>query len=60
MSGDPVRVAQVGLGNWGQNLVRNLDVLADLVWICDSSEARREQFGDTVHDELLGQVDPGT
>jgi predicted dehydrogenase len=42
---DPVRVAQIGLGAWGQNLVRNVDVLADLVWICDSSEERREQFG---------------
>ena len=30
MSSDPVRVAQVGLGAWGQNLVRNLDVLGEL------------------------------
>ncbi len=44
LADEPVRVAQVGLGNWGQNLVRNLDVLADLTWICDASEARREQF----------------
>jgi predicted dehydrogenase len=44
VSSDPVRVAQIGLGAWGQNLVRNLDVLADLVWICDASEERREQF----------------
>ena len=29
-SSDPVRIAQVGLGAWGENLVRNLDVLADL------------------------------
>jgi predicted dehydrogenase len=42
---DPVRVAQAGLGAWGANLVRNVDVLADLVWICDTSEERREQFG---------------
>ena len=41
---DPVRIAQVGLGPWGANLVRNVDVLADLVWICDASEERREQF----------------
>jgi predicted dehydrogenase len=45
VSADPVRVAQIGLGAWGQNLVRNVDVLADLVWICDASEERREQFG---------------
>jgi predicted dehydrogenase len=44
VTGDPVRVAQIGLGAWGQNLVRNVDVLADLVWICDASEERREQF----------------
>jgi predicted dehydrogenase len=42
---DPVRIGQVGLGAWGANLVRNVDVLADLVWTCDSSEERREQFG---------------
>jgi predicted dehydrogenase len=42
--GDPVRVAQVGLGAWGANLVRNVDVLADLTWICDASDERRAQF----------------
>jgi predicted dehydrogenase len=41
---DPLRVAQVGLGAWGANLVRNIDVLADLVWICDAAEARRDLF----------------
>ena len=25
----PVRVGQAGLGNWGQNLVRNFDELAE-------------------------------
>jgi predicted dehydrogenase len=40
-----VRTAQVGLGAWGRNLVRNLDELSDLVWICDASEERRDQFG---------------
>ncbi len=40
----PVRVGQVGLGAWGQNLVRNLDVLADLRWICDAVDGRREAF----------------
>ena len=34
---DPVAIAQVGLGAWGANLVRNVDVLADLVWICDAA-----------------------
>jgi predicted dehydrogenase len=34
------RVGQVGLGAWGSNLVRNLDDLAELAWICDSSQER--------------------
>jgi len=37
---DRVRVGQAGLGTWGANLVRNLDELADLAWICDSSQER--------------------
>ena len=41
---DPVRVAQIGLGPWGANLVRNVDMLADLIWICDANDDRREQF----------------
>jgi len=44
MSSDPVSVAQVGLGAWGQNLVRNLDVLGQLTWICDASDTRRDAF----------------
>jgi predicted dehydrogenase len=40
----PVRVGQAGLGQWGQNLVRNLDDLADLRWLCDSHDDRRAQF----------------
>jgi predicted dehydrogenase len=44
LNNDPVRIAQVGLGPWGANLVRNVDVLAELVWICDASDERREQF----------------
>jgi len=40
----PVRVGQAGLGNWGKNLVRNLDDLADLRWLCDASPALQEQF----------------
>jgi predicted dehydrogenase len=40
----PVRIGQAGLGNWGKNLVRNLDDLADLRWLCDASPALQEQF----------------
>jgi predicted dehydrogenase len=39
-----VRVGQAGLGAWGKNLVRNLDELAELRWLCDATEARRAQF----------------
>jgi len=37
---EPVRVAVVGLGYWGPNLVRNLHELpdADVVWACDLRE----------------------
>ena len=37
---DPVRVAVVGLGYWGPNLVRNLHELgeAEIVWACDVRE----------------------
>jgi predicted dehydrogenase len=40
-----VKVGQAGLGEWGKNLVRNFDGLADLVWLCDTSAELREQFG---------------
>jgi predicted dehydrogenase len=35
-----VRVGQAGLGAWGANVVRNVDEVADLAWICDSSQPR--------------------
>src|SRR6478752_2464998 len=37
------RVAQVGLGQWGKNLARNFDQLADLVLLCDVVEECRAQ-----------------
>ncbi len=37
-------VAVVGLGYWGPNLARNFDDLADLTWLCDSSEEVRDRF----------------
>jgi predicted dehydrogenase len=37
------RIAQVGLGQWGKNLARNFDQLADLVWLCDVDDERRAQ-----------------
>jgi predicted dehydrogenase len=38
------RLAQVGLGQWGINLVRNFDELAELVWLCDVDEERRAEL----------------
>jgi predicted dehydrogenase len=40
------RVAQVGLGQWGKNLVRNFDDLADLVWLCDIDDERRAELAE--------------
>jgi predicted dehydrogenase len=38
-----VKIAQVGLGPWGKNLARNFDELAELVWLCEMREDRREE-----------------
>lgn len=38
------KVGQVGLGAWGSNLARNVDEISELAWLCDTAEARREQF----------------
>jgi predicted dehydrogenase len=38
------RVGQAGLGVWGSNLARNVDELAELVWLCDTAPERREQL----------------
>ncbi len=40
-----IKVGQAGLGEWGKNLVRNFGELADLAWLCDTSEELRESFG---------------
>jgi predicted dehydrogenase len=38
------RLAQVGLGQWGKNLARNFDELAELVSLCDIDEERRAEL----------------
>ena len=38
------RIGQAGLGAWGKNLARNFDQLADLAWLCDADETKREEF----------------
>jgi predicted dehydrogenase len=37
-------VGQAGLGDWGRNLVRNFDELAELTWLCDESPEKREAY----------------
>jgi predicted dehydrogenase len=39
------RIAQVGIGQWGKNLVRNFAELGDLTWLCDADPARLTEFG---------------
>jgi predicted dehydrogenase len=34
------RLGQVGLGQWGKNLARNFDELAELAWLCDVDETQ--------------------
>jgi predicted dehydrogenase len=45
VSVEPVRVAVVGYGYWGPNLVRNLNELphAEVRWLCDKSDAARDR-----------------
>ena len=42
-----VRVAVIGLGYWGPNLVRNFNGVGQLHSICDSNEKRLETVGRT-------------
>ena len=39
-----IRVGQAGLGEWGKNLARNFAELAELVWLTDPAEGKREEF----------------
>ena len=61
MTPAPVRVGQAGLGNWGQNLARNFGELADLVWLCDTSQDLRWSVGGALRlDAYFGYYVPGT
>ena len=64
-----IGVGVVGLGYWGPNLARNFDRLpgADLRWICDFSDERRERWAPSFPtarvtgelDDLLSDADTG-
>jgi predicted dehydrogenase len=38
------RVAHAGVGGWGKNVLRVVGDLADLAWICDIDDDRREEY----------------
>jgi predicted dehydrogenase len=42
-TGRTTRIAQVGLGQWGKNLARNFDQLAELAWLCDVDDERQAE-----------------
>ena len=39
-----LRIGQAGLGEWGRNLARNFADLAELAWISDPAEGKRDEF----------------
>jgi predicted dehydrogenase len=39
-----IRVGQAGLGDWGRNLARNFADVAELAWLCDPGNGKREEF----------------
>jgi predicted dehydrogenase len=39
-----VRVGQAGLGEWGRNLARNFADLAELTWLSDPANGKRDEF----------------
>ncbi len=38
------RVAHAGVGGWGKNVVRVVGELAELAWICDTDDDRRNEY----------------
>jgi len=40
-----VRLAQVGIGQWGKNLLRNFAELGDVVWLSDADPGRLAEYG---------------
>ena len=53
------RVGHAGLGDWGKNLVRNFDELAELAWLCDLDEERRAEFAARYPQRVDGDVRRG-
>jgi predicted dehydrogenase len=39
-----LKVGQAGLGEWGKNLARNFADLAELTWLCDPADGKRDEF----------------
>ena len=58
MSRARLRIGQVGLGYWGRNLARVFDDIAEVTWLCDTSEALQEEFAQRYPDaRMTGDFD---
>jgi predicted dehydrogenase len=44
ITGRTTCLAQVGIGQWGKNLLRNFAELADVTWLCDADPGRLAEF----------------
>ena len=40
-----LRVGQAGLGEWGKNLARNFADVAELAWLTDTADGKKDEFG---------------
>jgi UDP-2-acetamido-3-amino-2,3-dideoxy-glucuronate N-acetyltransferase len=49
----PARVAVIGCGYWGRNLVRNFAGLGALAAICDTDRATADRLADRYHAEIV-------
>ena len=39
-----IRVAHAGVGGWGRNVARVVGELAELAWVCDIDDGRRDEY----------------
>jgi UDP-2-acetamido-3-amino-2,3-dideoxy-glucuronate N-acetyltransferase len=52
------RIACIGAGYWGKNLVRNFDALGALAWICESAPPLRSELAAAYpHVRVTGSID---
>jgi UDP-2-acetamido-3-amino-2,3-dideoxy-glucuronate N-acetyltransferase len=52
-----LKIACIGGGYWGKNLIRNFNSLGVLSWVCESDSDRRQQLRDTYpHARFTGDI----